>query len=82
MEYKGYELRYNVRWLVHGRTHNAAVGVFKGGYMVAPCADMHTAQKFVDQRVAREEREQRERERCESDRQESQRVRRTRPARK
>jgi hypothetical protein len=56
MEYKGYEFRFNVRWLVRGVTHNAAVGVFKNGQMVAPCADIYLAQKYVDQRVKMDER--------------------------
>lgn len=55
MEYKGYEFRFNVRWLVRGVTHNAAVGVFKNGQMVAPCADIYLAQKYVDQRVKMDE---------------------------
>ena len=55
MDYKGYELRFNVRWLVRGVTHNAAVGVFKDGQMIAPCADIYLAQRFIDQRVKLDE---------------------------
>ena len=55
MDYKGYELRFNVRWLVRGVTHNAAVGVFKNGQMIAPCADIYLAQRFIDQRVRLDE---------------------------
>lgn len=61
MDYKGFELRFNVRWLVRGRTHNAAVGVFKHGQMIAPCADIYLAQRWVDQRIKTEGRMARER---------------------
>ena len=67
MDYKGYELRFNVRWLVKGRTHNAAVGVFKHGEMLAPCADIHLAQRWIDQRIKTEGRLARERGREGSD---------------
>lgn len=57
MDYKGYELRFGVRWNTGKTTHSAAVGVFKGDRMVAPCADIHLAQRWVDQRIKSLERQ-------------------------
>ena len=49
MDYKGFELRYNVQWLVNGMTHRAPVGVFKEGRMVAPCENDRIAKAWIDQ---------------------------------
>lgn len=56
MEYKGYDLRFNVRWLVNGQTHDAAVGVFKDGKLLAPCDTLKRAQDYVDMHIRMEER--------------------------
>ena len=49
MEYKGYQIRYNIQWLVNGQTHRAPVGVFREGRMMAPCENERIAKAWIDQ---------------------------------
>ena len=56
MEYKGYDLRFNIQWLVNGQTHRAAVGVYKDGVRLAPCETLKIAQDWVDMHIRMEER--------------------------
>ena len=85
MEYKGYEIRFKIRWLVHGQTHDAACGVYKEGKLVAPCDTLQLAQRYIDQRVKMEERigrTARDTEGSKSDSAKPERVRKARPSRK